>query len=147
MAAGRRRSLADLVNAGPAPAEPVELPAPPARREEAPAAAAPIPAESPAPAPPPAKEPPAHRTGRPRTPKVPKYRTLERKETLLRADQVEELTKLRRRLNRARGRGVGERITENTIIRVAVDLLLTHGNELQGVDEEELRNSVTSRLS
>jgi len=60
---------------------------------------------------------------------------------------VEELTKLRRRLNRARGRGVGERITENTIIRVAVDLLLTHGNELQGVDEEELRNSVTSRLS
>src|SRR3546814_6262536 len=39
-----------------------------------------------------------------------------------------------------------ERITENTLIRVAIDLLLAHQDQLQGATEEELRESVTSEL-
>jgi len=54
---------------------------------------------------------------------VPKYLQLERKEVRLRLDQLDALTTLTRRLNRAR-KGKGERLTENTLIRVAIDLLL-----------------------
>ena len=54
---------------------------------------------------------------------TPKWQRLERKELRLRGDQLDELARLRRTLNRQRG-GEGERITENTLIRVAVDLLL-----------------------
>ena len=61
----------------------------------------------------------------------------------LRADQLDELARLRRALNRQRG-GEGERITENTLIRVAVDLLLTQAGRLRGATEDELRESVTS---
>lgn len=73
----------------------------------------------------------------------PYYQTLERKEARLRADQFRDLTECARALNRAR-RGEGERITENTLIRVAVDLLLTKaiGAEFHGVTEAELRKSV-----
>ncbi|MGH3181141.1 MAG: hypothetical protein ACRDOE_04430, partial [Streptosporangiaceae bacterium] len=74
---------------------------------------------------------------------APKWQRLERKELRLRADQLDELAKLRRGLNRQRG-GEGERITENTLIRVAVDLLLTQAAKLHGATEDELRNSVTS---
>ena len=73
----------------------------------------------------------------------PKWQRLERKELRLRADQLDELARLRRALNRRRG-GEGERITENTLIRVAVDLLLKQADALQGSTEDELRNSVTS---
>jgi hypothetical protein len=68
---------------------------------------------------------------------------LERKELRLRADQLDELARLRRGLNRQRG-GEGERITENTLIRVAVDLLLARTGQLRGTTEDELRQSVTS---
>jgi hypothetical protein len=61
----------------------------------------------------------------------------------LRADQLDELARLRRVLNRKRG-GEGERITENTLIRVAVDVLLSRVGELRGATEDELRESVTS---
>lgn len=44
-------------------------------------------------------------------------------------------------LNRARG-GAGERITENTLIRVAISLLLSRASELRGTTEEELRQSL-----
>lgn len=73
----------------------------------------------------------------------PYYQTLERKEARLRADQYRDLTECARTLNRAR-RGEGERITENTLIRVAVDLLLarTVRGELHGITEDELRKSV-----
>jgi hypothetical protein len=37
-----------------------------------------------------------------------------------------------------------ERITENTLIRVAVDLLLARARKLHGLTEDELRKSVTS---
>ncbi|RTI15769.1 ATPase [Thermus scotoductus] len=54
---------------------------------------------------------------------LPPYLTYVRKECRLRPDQLDALTALARRLNRER-RGKGERITENTLIRWAVDMLL-----------------------
>jgi hypothetical protein len=74
---------------------------------------------------------------------TPKWRGLERKELRLRADQLDELARLRRALNRRRA-GAGERITENTLIRVAVDMLLGRADRLRGATEDELRDSVTS---
>lgn len=68
---------------------------------------------------------------------LPKYLTLVRKEARLREEQIDALTALARKLNRKRQGG--ERLTENTLIRVAVDLLLSHGGELQGTTEEEIR--------
>ncbi|MGH3277382.1 MAG: hypothetical protein ACRDNZ_24025 [Streptosporangiaceae bacterium] len=70
---------------------------------------------------------------------------MERKEAALWPRQVNELTILRRVLNRRRGRGQGERITENTLIRVAVDLLIANGDKLAGTTEEELRHSLGIR--
>ena len=72
---------------------------------------------------------------------LPKYQTLDRKETRLRADQLEALNTATKGLNRKR-RGKGERLTDNTLIRVAVDLLLSRADELQGMTEEELRQSL-----
>lgn len=76
---------------------------------------------------------------------LPKYQTLIRKEARLRGDQVDALSRLRRRLHRARTDRT-ERITDNTLVRVAVDLLLAHADTLHGDTEDELRNSVTSEL-
>ena len=75
----------------------------------------------------------------------PKYLQLERKDTLLWPRQVNELTLLRRVLNRRKPKGEGERITENTLIRVAVDLLLANAGQLAGSDESELRRSLGLR--
>ena len=72
---------------------------------------------------------------------VPKYLTLVRKEARLREDQLDNLTNVMRSLNRKR-KGAGERITENTLIRVAVDLLLNQTDELKGTTEQELLSSV-----
>jgi len=72
---------------------------------------------------------------------LPKYQTLDRKETRLRADQIEALNTTTKSLNRKR-RGKGERLTDNTLIRVAVDLLLSRSDDLDGVTEEELRQSL-----
>jgi hypothetical protein len=81
------------------------------------------------------------------TPGQAKYLQLERKETLLWPRQVNELTILRRVLNRRRGRGQGERITENTLIRVAVDYLIANAGDLRGVTEDELRQSLGISVS
>ena len=70
-----------------------------------------------------------------------RYDELERKETRIRGDQYEALTRIQRALNKARG-GEGERITENTLIRVAIDLLLAGENSISGRTEAEIRNSV-----
>jgi hypothetical protein len=72
---------------------------------------------------------------------LPKYLQLERKELLIWPDQITELSILARSLNRNRGRA-GERITQNTLIRVAVALLLSRAAELSGTTEEELRESL-----
>jgi pyruvate/2-oxoglutarate dehydrogenase complex dihydrolipoamide acyltransferase (E2) component len=56
---------------------------------------------------------------------LPPYLTYVRKECRLRPDQLDALTALARKLNRER-KGKGERITENTLIRWAVDMLISH---------------------
>lgn len=79
-----------------------------------------------------------------RPPEVtPMYAELERKDVRLRSDQIAGLTALARALMRSR-RVKAERITENTLIRVAVDLLLAHQDQLRGATEQQLRKSVTS---
>ena len=76
----------------------------------------------------------------------PLYLRLVRKETRLREEQYETLTEYARKLNRAKAPGAGERITENTLIRIAIDLLIPHLGEMSGKDEAELRESVTNRV-
>ena len=77
--------------------------------------------------------------------KVPRWQTFVRKEARLRGDQADELARLRRALARSRTRKE-ETITDNTLIRVAVDLLLAQAENLRGDTEAELRDSVTHRL-
>ena len=77
----------------------------------------------------------------PEVPGLPKYLRLERKELLIWPDQITNLSILARVLNRNRG-GAGERITTNTLIRVAAALLLSRSQDLEGTTEEELRRSL-----
>ena len=72
-----------------------------------------------------------------------KYARLTRKETRLREDQYVALTQLARALMRRRS-DRRERITENTLVRVAIDLLLANADQLVGDSENELLQSVTS---
>lgn len=118
---GQKRSLTDLIPAaaqGPAPALTPPL-------AQAPALAVAQPATSQA------------------TSALPQagYAALERKETRLRSDQFAQLTQIRRHLNLTRGKQ-GERITENTLIRVAIDMLLADPNRIAGTTEAEIRKSV-----
>ena len=76
-----------------------------------------------------------------KTDEVPKFQTFARKEARLREEQLDDLTSLTRSLNRKR-KGSGERITENTLIRIAVDLLMNQSDKLEGTTEEELSASV-----
>lgn len=73
-----------------------------------------------------------------------RFTDFERKETRLRTDQQNALTEHARRLNRSKGVG-GQRITDNTLIRVAIDLLLSRADKLAGRDEAELRRSLGLR--
>jgi hypothetical protein len=70
-----------------------------------------------------------------------RYSDFARKETRLRVAQQDALTEHARRLNRLKGPG-GQRITDNTLIRIAVDLLLSKADRLDGRDEAELRRSI-----
>ena len=74
--------------------------------------------------------------------RVPKYLALERKEARLRGDQVDSLASLARRVNRRKASRGGERITENTLIRVAVDWLLSQEAYVEGSTEEEIRRGL-----
>lgn len=67
-----------------------------------------------------------------------KWLTFERKETRQRPDQIKWIEAKRKDLNAVRG-GEGERLTDNTLIRVALDLLMQRGDELAGTTEDELR--------
>jgi hypothetical protein len=69
------------------------------------------------------------------------YRHLVRKETRLREDQQNQLTVQARRLNRAKAAGT-PRITDNTLIRVAVDLLLARVESASGDDEAAILGSL-----
>ncbi|QCU79662.1 hypothetical protein E7744_14990 (plasmid) [Citricoccus sp. SGAir0253] len=64
-----------------------------------------------------------------------------RKESRITQAQADQLSSLVRSLNMAR-RGEGERITDNTLIRVAIGLLLERAEELQGTTEAELFHSM-----
>jgi len=71
----------------------------------------------------------------------PLYRRLARKEARLREDQFIALSRLVRILARRRTARYGPRLTENTLIRVAIDLLLTRADQLAGNTEDEIRAS------
>jgi hypothetical protein len=64
----------------------------------------------------------------------------------LRDDQYDGLAALARELMRAR-RKKAERITENTVIRVAIDLVLAHPELLVGDTEAELRQYAINQLT
>lgn len=78
-------------------------------------------------------------------PSLPLYLELTRKEARFRQDQLNDLTTLTRQLNRRRA-STGERITDNTLIRVAVDMLLKVADSLDGATEAELLSAVSARL-
>ncbi|MFI9332958.1 hypothetical protein ACIGZJ_36160 [Kitasatospora sp. NPDC052868] len=65
--------------------------------------------------------------------------------TQLRGDQLIELDALTRELQAART-SKAERITANTVIRVAVDVILARRSVLVGNTEEQLKASVISYL-
>lgn len=75
------------------------------------------------------------------SPGVPYFATLIRKDVRIREDQSRALTDgaaelMKRRAHKA------ERLTENTLIRVAIDFLLDHAEALRGSTEAELRASL-----
>ncbi|MFG3229906.1 hypothetical protein ACGF07_34675 [Kitasatospora sp. NPDC048194] len=72
-------------------------------------------------------------------------RTMTTKYVQLRTDQTIDLDLLARDLQAGRTRK-GERITANTVIRVAVDTLLSRGGVLVGDTEEELLASLVGYL-
>lgn len=78
---------------------------------------------------------------------APRYLQLVRKESRLRMDQVDALAVLTRQLGRRRTRRGGERLTDNTLIRVAVDLLLERADQLSGNTEDELLASLKKSSS
>ncbi|MGW4623478.1 chromosome segregation ATPase [Streptomyces sp. NPDC004592] len=87
-----------------------------------------------------AEEPPARRSSNlseaaatARTQLSPKY-------VQLRGDQQIELDVVARELQAARAHK-GERITANTVIRVAVDFVLAHRERLVGSTEDEIRTN------
>lgn len=141
--AGRRQSLAELAakNADPAPGPAAPLP------QDQPAAPEPTAAErgggeAPAPKAVRGRATPARAAGgAPRPGQWARYDQYERKEARVRPDQYGQLGQLSRTLNRTRNRE-GERITENTLIRVAIDLLLARNSDLHGTTEAELRASL-----
>jgi RNA polymerase-interacting CarD/CdnL/TRCF family regulator len=73
--------------------------------------------------------------------RAPLYRRLARKEARLREDQFIALSRLVRILARRRTNRSGPRLTENTLIRVAIDLLLARADQLAGDTEDEIRAS------
>jgi hypothetical protein len=76
---------------------------------------------------------------------MPRYRQMERMDARIRPDQSSALSDLRKRVARNR-RDKSERITESTLVRIAVDLLLEVAGDLTGDTETALRESVTTGL-
>ncbi len=117
----------------PEPVEPALEPAPSAQQEPVPAApkhTAPQPEKA-------AGERAA--VAEPKATKKPSWEEMDRKEVRVYGDQVLALTTLRMKINK--GKKGPERITDNTLIRTAIDLLLQHQDELGGVTENEIRAS------
>lgn len=72
---------------------------------------------------------------------VPRYQEFIRSEARLRSDQLTGLAELRRRILASR-QDKSERITDNTLIRVAVDALLSQAHMVSGDTEDQIRDSV-----
>jgi hypothetical protein len=66
-----------------------------------------------------------------------------RKEARVRRDQADALAALRHRITTTRRarHARGEAITDNTLIRVALDVLLAHAYTLDGDTEDDIRAS------
>jgi hypothetical protein len=76
------------------------------------------------------------------TAEKPKFLSYEVMTARLRSDQIDFLSALERQIMRSRDQK-GERITKNSLLRAAVDLLEAMGVDLQGVgSEDELRERV-----
>ena len=71
----------------------------------------------------------------------PHYTQLVRKELRVFQDQAVDLKILTMTINNSK-LGMGERITDNTLVRVAIDLLLERKADLSGTTESELRESL-----
>lgn len=71
----------------------------------------------------------------------PRYKTFERTDARLRPDQVTALGDLRKRVAAARTDKT-ERITDNTLLRLAVDLLLKNAAHITGNTEDEMRRAL-----
>jgi hypothetical protein len=117
----------------PEPVEPAHEPAPRAQQE-------PVPAAPKQAVPQPEKAAGERATAaEPKAAKKPSWEEMDRKEVRVYGDQVLALTTLRMKINK--GKKGPERITDNTLIRTAIDLLLQHQDELGGVTENEIRAS------
>lgn len=138
-----RKGLADFLGQAlkePAPPVPAKPSAPP------PAPVVDAPVKAPEKKPPAEKKPaPKHRVTESVSSEVPLYQRLTRKEVRFRDDQLEELDRLARRLSRAKRGAGGERITENTLVRVAVDLLLRRADAIAGETEAEILRSASEK--
>lgn len=77
----------------------------------------------------------------PSSPGVPYFATLIRKDVRIREDQSRTLADCAAGLMKRRAHKA-ERLTENTLIRVAIDLLLEHAEALHGSTEAELLASL-----
>jgi hypothetical protein len=93
-----------------------------------------------------AEEPPARRSSKNLSEAAATARTqLSPKYVQLRGDQQIELDVVARELQAARTHK-GERITANTVIRVAVDVILAHRQRLVGDTEKELRTNLLAYI-
>jgi hypothetical protein len=72
---------------------------------------------------------------------TPRYETFERFGARLRPDQLTDLSALRRRVA-ANRTSKTERITDNTLLRLAVDLLLHQAGRIRGNTEAEMRRAL-----
>ncbi|WP_150255227.1 hypothetical protein [Nocardiopsis deserti] len=73
--------------------------------------------------------------------------TQRRKTVPMWRDQWNDLTPLARDLHAAKEDPEAPRITENTLIRVAVDVLLEHAHLLAGETEDDIRNNLLNALN
>lgn len=88
-----------------------------------------------------AEQPPARRSSNLNEATATARKQLSPKYVQLRGDQQIELDVVARELQVARTHK-GERLTANTVIRVAVDVILAHRERLVGDTEEELRTNL-----
>jgi hypothetical protein len=72
---------------------------------------------------------------------TPRYQTFVRSEARLRPEQLGALSALRRTVAASR-QNKAERVTDNTLLRLAVDLLLANADRIKGDTEEEMRRAL-----